>query len=606
MNKSTISTLGHHESAIIGWKFTDQELFTWSKDKTARIWHIGWSDLHGLDYSLTKNAHILSDKMDILLIYFSSGIKVFDTKNNKILLDETIHPVAQKYKDKKKNTKKVAITSDSRLIGWLSESEFYGWDLKNKSKLSQRFEYHDNLNKNTLGSIIGLENSIIVFRENTLFHFYQNNKGKLTFEKLCENIADYHIRNDNIVIGKKNGDVLVYNFKAFFKKTVAKTGVEISSIIISEDGGMAIIVHENNSVEKWDINTSSLLYTYAHKDNKPKTINYYFFKTDTLLSFRRGEQDFFATNLVTGNTIKVDTGKRITQVFKDSSCQRVVILHIEDACIYNTVDFNEIKKISHSSRIAGVKFIESANELLTFDLSGELNVWDMDSGALKFKFKHNSQVIDVLFDSKNNSLIASCKNGTICFWSENGHKLAETNVSPLSVFPIIELTNNNSDLRVDSKIFPIWNNVDKNYDLATSIIKNVRPISVADRCNDLFESDSCEKMRSTLGSTSLHYRMLSDNDHVQTPSMNIELGILHDGSAMIVSDKPLPDLVNFVEYNSFDNLLTIYFDNNKYLLMTYSIPPDMLSPFKVNKNILIYSLFEDHEPIGYRAPLFIR
>jgi hypothetical protein len=75
--------------------------------------------------------------------------------------------------------------------------------------------------------------------------------------------------------------------------------------------------------------------------------------------------------------------------------------------------------------------------------------------------------------------------------------------------------------------------------------------------------------------------------------MNIELGVLSDGNVMLVSDRPLPDIVRRVEY----------YKEHESELMHYEVPADLTLPVERTPNILIYSLFPDHEPIGYKVPL---
>ncbi len=87
--------------------------------------------------------------------------------------------------------------------------------------------------------------------------------------------------------------------------------------------------------------------------------------------------------------------------------------------------------------------------------------------------------------------------------------------------------------------------------------------------------------------------------------MNIELGILHDGSVMMVSDQLLPDIVCRVEYYREQRLFTlVYHDKEKGDdLMHYEVPEPMTSSVECTPNIMVYSLFPNHEPIGYKVPL---
>lgn len=88
--------------------------------------------------------------------------------------------------------------------------------------------------------------------------------------------------------------------------------------------------------------------------------------------------------------------------------------------------------------------------------------------------------------------------------------------------------------------------------------------------------------------------------------MNIELGILHDGRVMMVSDKPLPDIVQRVEYYREQRLFMVVYNNeddHPEELMHYEIPEHLAPPVESTPSIMIYSLFPDHEPIGYKVPL---
>ncbi len=87
--------------------------------------------------------------------------------------------------------------------------------------------------------------------------------------------------------------------------------------------------------------------------------------------------------------------------------------------------------------------------------------------------------------------------------------------------------------------------------------------------------------------------------------MNIELGVLHGGDVMLVSDTPLPDVVCRVEYYRDQRLFMMVYDDedNGDELMHYEIPENMAEPVETSPNIIIYSLFPNHEPIGYKVPL---
>ena len=87
--------------------------------------------------------------------------------------------------------------------------------------------------------------------------------------------------------------------------------------------------------------------------------------------------------------------------------------------------------------------------------------------------------------------------------------------------------------------------------------------------------------------------------------MNIELGLLHDGNVMMVSDTPLPDIVCRVEYYREQRIFMVVYGDGEQTeeMMHYEIPENLTTPIENTPNIMIYSLFPDHEPIGYKVPL---
>jgi hypothetical protein len=86
--------------------------------------------------------------------------------------------------------------------------------------------------------------------------------------------------------------------------------------------------------------------------------------------------------------------------------------------------------------------------------------------------------------------------------------------------------------------------------------------------------------------------------------MNVELGILKDGGVILVSDEGFPELVRRIEYYRDQRLIMlIYKNDDEGQLMHYEVPQDMQVPIEKSPNVLIYSLFKDHAPIGYKVPL---
>lgn len=89
--------------------------------------------------------------------------------------------------------------------------------------------------------------------------------------------------------------------------------------------------------------------------------------------------------------------------------------------------------------------------------------------------------------------------------------------------------------------------------------------------------------------------------------MNIELSILKDDRVLLVSDAPMPDVVKRVEFYREQRLFMLVFINENGeqddMLMHYEIPENMVYPIEKSPDVILYTMFPDHPPIGYRAPL---
>ena len=87
--------------------------------------------------------------------------------------------------------------------------------------------------------------------------------------------------------------------------------------------------------------------------------------------------------------------------------------------------------------------------------------------------------------------------------------------------------------------------------------------------------------------------------------MNIALGILNDGGVMVASDAPLPDMVKRVEFYRDQQLFMLVYDNTdeESQLMHYEVPITMVYPLEKSPDVIVYSMYPDHPPIGYKVPL---
>ena len=82
----------------------------------------------------------------------------------------------------------------------------------------------------------------------------------------------------------------------------------------------------------------------------------------------------------------------------------------------------------------------------------------------------------------------------------------------------------------------------------------------------------------------------------------MELGLLNDGGLLLVGDRPFK-ILQGVEYNEFDQLLTLLAADESRATMAYPIAPDVADAIQRQRTILIYMLYPNEAPLGYQVPL---
>ena len=87
--------------------------------------------------------------------------------------------------------------------------------------------------------------------------------------------------------------------------------------------------------------------------------------------------------------------------------------------------------------------------------------------------------------------------------------------------------------------------------------------------------------------------------------MNVELMVLHDGGVVLAADKPFPHVVKRVEYYNEQQLMMVVYheDDAEGQLLNYEAPSEMVDRVLKSPNVIIYALFPDNKPFGYKAPL---
>lgn len=87
--------------------------------------------------------------------------------------------------------------------------------------------------------------------------------------------------------------------------------------------------------------------------------------------------------------------------------------------------------------------------------------------------------------------------------------------------------------------------------------------------------------------------------------MNVELSILRDGGVLLASDSSFANIIKRVEFYRDQRLMMLIYNDSEEsdLLMHYEVPYDMIDPVERSPDVMIYMMFENHDPIGYKVPL---
>ena len=87
--------------------------------------------------------------------------------------------------------------------------------------------------------------------------------------------------------------------------------------------------------------------------------------------------------------------------------------------------------------------------------------------------------------------------------------------------------------------------------------------------------------------------------------MKIELSTLKDGGVLLVNDGSMRDILKRVEfYREQKLMMLIYQDENIDAdMLEYEVPDTMLGAVDDSPDVIVYTMFENHDPIGYTVPL---
>lgn len=87
--------------------------------------------------------------------------------------------------------------------------------------------------------------------------------------------------------------------------------------------------------------------------------------------------------------------------------------------------------------------------------------------------------------------------------------------------------------------------------------------------------------------------------------MKIELSTLKDGGVLLVNDGAVKDILKRIEFYRDQRLMMLVYHDEQIQsdLIEYQVPDNMVQTVDQSPDVIVYTMFENHDPIGYKVPL---
>ena len=292
--------------------------------------------------------------------------------------------------------------------------------------------------------------------------------------------------------------------------------------------------------------------------------------------------------------------ERLGTVVMSKDLQRIMVLGEGHAAfLFDRVGGKPLT-LDHRSNVLGMRFLGDA-KVVTWSADRMLTVWDAVTGRVDRELAHFGIVQGVTETHERGRLIAWTDQRELIVWDlQTGARLFELR-TPGTMTDVRFLTSPERIFVAFKHLGPmVYPYVSRQHlhDAGARLLDVLRPFGAAERSTIHPAGDPGEVPRQRVGSTSQ-----SGESFLEGLQVAIELGMLKDGSFMLVSDRALNKILQLVEYNEFDQLLTLYAIDGSMATMALPVSPSMLHSMRKFTTIIFYSLFPDHPPIGYRVPL---
>ena len=93
------------------------------------------------------------------------------------------------------------------------------------------------------------------------------------------------------------------------------------------------------------------------------------------------------------------------------------------------------------------------------------------------------------------------------------------------------------------------------------------------------------------------------DDFLANSSALLELSVLGNGTVLLVSDPPLPDIVVLIEYSEIDQRIVLHAGDGRSSPLAWPLSASLMEGLRRQQEALVYANYPDTGPIGYRVPL---
>lgn len=598
LDEGAIDGCFFHEDAVLGWYLANEnsEFLTWSADGTAKrwTWSPGNSGCFLSSPAFRADSIVVSQKASVCYSTHADRFSAWRLDNGQSIAQESIGV----------QIRNLVPSHDGQGAMLIGQGRMCAWNIENGE--------HACLDTAALNHAVpyGASSFALYDRDAKIVLTVDLARVGEGFLQIAENVVDAFVfgKSRSLAVCRENGEIEVYRSGTRTALTLS-LGQNLASCTGDHNENRLVAVAVDGTITIFDLNDT--LVSTSDVWSPPVSI-----PTEQMTQFHRVHSNRQVVFAGSGRRlIWLDPDNR--RVIRDETTSHVLgWLNLADDS-QNFVALRDRKgfallfastggepvKLEHRSNILGMHFLTGGSKVATWSADRMLKVWTA-SGVLKYELPHFGIVRGVGTTPEGDLLVTWTDQRDLTYWDiETGAKLFETRVSDV-VREVSFLKSPERMLIVFEHAAPTClpyvprENLRK---AASDLLSVLRPFSQSElQAFRHLEPDRNFGLQSARrGSTS----KVAGHDFLSDWHGSVELAILRDGRPLIACDQPFKHILQLVEYNEFDQLLTLYGSDGSMATLALPIPPALLDAMRRHNQIVIYTLFPNHEPIGYQVPL---